>query len=217
MIAKLALQRGHTVCGQCSSTSWNWQAVQIADICIEFSEPNSVVKNICKLAELKKNVVVGTTGWYEDLDEVEKQVLEHQIGLLYAPNFSLGIHLYMEILNRISSLFNFFPEYDVAGVEWHHNQKKDTPSGTAQMISQLIQQQVPRINSLDFSSVRCGHIPGKHEILFDSPSDKITICHEARNREGFALGAIQAGEWLQNRKGLFTFQDYIKDLIKGKL
>lgn len=214
MIEKVALDLGHTICGYFSASSpWDLETLSLADVCIEFTEPNAVLENIKKLVQMKKNIVVGTTGWYQNLDEVQSYVDQHQTGLVYSSNFSLGVNIYLEVLNQAARLFNPFPEYDVAGIEYHHNQKKDSPSGTSETISQIIENGMPRIDQLHFSSVRCGSIPGRHSILFDSPFDTITISHEARNREGFALGAIQAANWIKGRKGCFTFSDCIESLI----
>ena len=111
---------------------------------------------------------------------------------------------------------NGFSEY-VAGIDLNHNQKKDSPSGTALAIERTIIDNMDRIDHLPFSSVRCGSIPGTHTILFDSPCDTISITHEARNREGFAAGAVQAAEWLQEKQGLYTFADCMKEIIQRKM
>jgi 4-hydroxy-tetrahydrodipicolinate reductase len=216
MVERMALDLGHNISGYFSSAKWDLQAIQSADVCIEFTEPNSVLANVKRLAELKKNVVVGTTGWYHQLEEVQNHVLKNETALLYSPNFSLGVNIYLEILNHAAHLFNPFIEYDAAGIEYHHNQKKDSPSGTAQIMSDIIEQSMPRCKPLNFSSVRCGSIPGTHEMIFDSLSDTVKITHEARNRQGFAIGAIQAAEWLSNKRGIFTYSDCIKDFIKRR-
>lgn len=215
-IEQAALGLGHTITGRFSSNNWNLDAIHAADICIEFTQPQAAVENIKKLVRLKKNVVVGTTGWYPHLNEIQMCVEEFQTGLLYSANFSLGLNIYLEILTQAAQLLNSFSDYDVAGIEYHHSLKKDAPSGTAVGITELIEKNMPRIEKLEFSSVRCGSIPGRHSLIFDSPADTITISHEARNRNGFANGAIQAADWLRGKKGCFTFTDCIQDLIKRR-
>lgn len=212
-IEKIALDQGHTIVASMNSSMWDIAAVEAADICFEFTRPECVVENVKKLAELKKPIVIGTTGWYDDIEIVRKIVNENQIGALYSANFSIGINLLLQILSKASQILNSFEEYDVAGIEYHHHKKKDTPSGTALEIAKMIKENMSRVDNVSFSSVRCGSIPGMHEILFDSPCDTITIKHEARNREGFARGAIQAAEWLIWKKGLYTFKDCIQQII----
>jgi 4-hydroxy-tetrahydrodipicolinate reductase len=216
MVEKSALDHGHTISAKISSGEWDAEGIQQADICIEFTEPHSALKNIKKVAEQKKNLIIGTTGWYDQLASVQSIVSESQIGILYSPNFSIGINLLLEILRHTAKLMNNFPNYDVAEVETHHNQKKDAPSGTAIEIAKALQSEMKRIEQVPISSVRCGSVPGTHEILFDSPCDTISITHTARNREGFAQGAIKAAEWLQGKKGLYTFDDCIKAIIQGR-
>jgi len=213
-IEQMALLQGHTIVGSFSNDSWDLEALKAADVCVEFTQPAAALENIKKIAPLGKNLVIGTTGWYHRLEEVQELVNQHHIGLLYSPNFALGVNIFHELLNQASKLFNRFPEYDVAGIEYHHNQKKDSPSGFAGQMNELIKRNMPRISELPFSSVRCGHIVGKHTLLFDSPFDTITLTHEAKNRQGFAAGAVQAAEWLQGKSGLFTFTDCIKNIFE---
>ncbi len=217
MVEKVAISRGHSIVARLTSTSWDPKALLEADICIEFTNPESVIKNIQKIAELKKNVIIGTTGWNKNLESVQSIVKENKIGALYSPNFSIGINLFLEIVAQTSKIMNGFAEYDVAGIDYHHNQKKDSPSGTALQIEKAIKENMERIDQVPFSSIRCGSIPGTHTILFDSPCDTISITHEARNREGFAMGAVQAAEWLQGKPGLYTFADCMKEIIQRKM
>lgn len=210
LVESIAIERGHAIVARCASKSWDMEALRQADLCIEFSHPDYVIEHIQLLASLKKDLIIGTTGWYDKLDQVEAIVAKEKIGALYAPNFSVGIYLLLEILNYASALINTHEEYDVAGIESHHQKKVDAPSGTAQAIARVIENNIQRVESLPFYSVRCGSIPGTHTILFDSCVDQITITHEARNREGFAKGAVQAAEWVLGKKGLYTFSDYMQ-------
>lgn len=217
MIEKIALCRGHTIVARMDSNEWDMNALQNADICIEFTQPDCVLKNIQRVAELKKEVIIGTTGWHDKVDEVHSIVKTNQIGALYSSNFSIGVNLLIEILAHASKVIDAFDEYDVAGVDYHHNKKKDSPSGTAREIAKTIEKNMKRIDKVPFSSIRCGSIPGTHTVLFDSPCDMISITHEARNREGFALGAVQAAEWLRGKKGLYTFADCMQEMIQRRL
>jgi 4-hydroxy-tetrahydrodipicolinate reductase len=214
MIEKIALSAGHTVVARITSSQhWDLDALQTADLCMEFTQPGSAMENIERLARLKKDIVIGTTGWYGEMRRLESLVKEHEIGALYSPNFSLGVQLFLAILNDASRTMNPFKEYDVAGMESHHNQKKDRPAGTALEMARIVEENMSRIHQCDFSSVRCGSMPGTYTIFFDSPEDTITLTHTARNREGYAKGAVRAAEWLIGKKGLYTFTDCIKEEV----
>lgn len=208
-IEKVALSRGHSIVTCLTSQEWDLEALKSAEMCFEFTRPESALGNIQRLAELGKNVIIGTTGWNEKVEWVQSIVDKHQIGALYSPNFSIGIQLLLQIIAHASRLINAFDDYAVAGIDYHHSQKKDSPSGTALEIAKIIETNMKRIHQVPFSSVRCGSIPGTHTILFDSPCDTLSITHEARNREGFAKGAVLAAEWLNGKKGLYTFTDCI--------
>ncbi len=212
MIEKIALSRGHTIVARLTSSAWNPEALQHAHICMEFTQPASIIENVKRLAELKKDIVIGTTGWDDKVDQVKSIVHEHHIGALHSPNFSTGIALLLDILNHASKAISAFEEYDAAGIEYHHAGKRDRPSGTALKIVKAIEENMEC--QIPFTSVRCGSIPGIHTVLFDSPHDTISITHEARSREGFADGAVQAAEWLCGRKGFYTFADCLKDRMR---
>jgi 4-hydroxy-tetrahydrodipicolinate reductase len=204
------------------------ESVEEADVCIDFSLPGEVVNNVTTLSRLNKNIVIGTTGWYQNIDVVKKLVEENNNGLIYAGNFSLGMNLFYKIVEFSSKLFNEFSEYDVAGLEMHHNKKADSPSGTAKELSNILINNITRKErsifdrptekidpaELQFSSVRCGQLPGTHKIIFDSMPDTIELTHTARSRDGFAHGALLAAEWIFGKKGFFTFDDLITNKIK---
>jgi 4-hydroxy-tetrahydrodipicolinate reductase len=214
MIEKTALSRGHSIVARMTSSPWDLEALRQADLCIEFTHPESVLNNIERIAELKKEMIIGTTGWYDKLEQVRLLVEENQIGALYSPNFSMGVNLLFEIVSQASRLMSLFEEFDVAGIDYHHNRKKDSPSGTAIELARIIENEMKRNVSL--SSVRCGAILGIHTILFDSLDDTISITHEAKNRESFAKGAVWAAEWLHGRKGLYTFARCMQEIIKKR-
>lgn len=172
-----------------------------ANVCIDFSHHSLVLDNIKMACDVKKPIIIGTTGWDEDLEKAKQLVLDSNNAALYSPNFSLGVAHFRQLLSHANTIFD--DQYERAGIEWHHIDKKDAPSGTAKLLSRDLNLKTP------FSSVRCGSIIGKHEILFDSPYETITITHEAKNRDGFACGAIVAAEWILNKKGWFTLDDML--------
>ena len=199
------------------------QALRDIDVCIDFSGPTAVLENINAVASCGKNIVVGTTGWYDKLKEVEKIVKEKKIGLLYSPNFSLGMNIFYQILTASAFTFDKFDMYDVAIHEMHHRGKADSPSGTALTLGQIILRHIRRKTvmmhetvhkkikpeELHIASTRVGNVVGTHRIMFDSEADSIELVHTAKNRSGFAFGALLAAEWLKGKKGIFTMKDVI--------
>ncbi|MBI4547750.1 MAG: 4-hydroxy-tetrahydrodipicolinate reductase [Ignavibacteriae bacterium] len=199
------------------------QALKDVDICIDFSNPRVVIDNIEAVAEAGKNIVVGTTGWYDKLKEVERLIKAKKIGLLYSPNFSLGMNIFCQILTSAVRYFNKSDLYDVAIHEMHHRGKADSPSGTALALGQIILQHLHskkemlhetahkqrKPEELHVTSTRVGYVAGIHRILFDSEADSIELTHTAKNRNGFALGALIAAGWLRGKKGMFTMKDVL--------
>lgn len=204
----------------------NKQSLKNVDVCIEFTTPAAVWSNIEAVAESGKNIVVGTTGWYDKLEDAKKLVKKSKIGLLYSPNFSLGVNLFYQIINTASYLFNKFADYDIMVSEIHHKNKADSPSGTALAIGQIILHNIKRKThmlhetahlkikpeQLHVTSSRVGSCVGTHTVLFDSDFDCIEIIHTAKTRRGFALGALLAAEWLNGKKGVFTMKDVMVTL-----
>jgi len=174
-----------------------------ADVCIEFSQPGAVLENIRLAANANKPIVVGTTGWYERLDEVRKIVETSGIGFVYGSNFSIGVNLMFKVVAYAASLFKNFPSYDPFIEEAHHKFKQDAPSGTALTLKQRVEGEYKC--ETPTSSTRAGYIPGTHTVGFDSEVDTLTITHTARNRQGFAEGAIVAAQWVLDKKGFFEF------------
>lgn len=215
MLHKCALEDHHEVIAVIGKDNWDDEKILKADICFEFSDPMSVLDNVEKIARLKKNVVIGTTGWYEHEDFLKQLLKETETGAIFSPNFSIGVQLFFKIVEYSSSLISKFDLYDIAAIEKHHKQKLDAPSGTAHILSSILRFTTGK--EVEFNSVRCGFIPGTHSILFDSSVDTITLTHEARNREGFAKGALTAGKWLIGKKGLFTLEDCINDILGENL
>ena len=205
------------------------KSLKNADVCIDFSVPSQVVNNINQVSKLKKNIVVGTTGWYDRLDEVNKIIQKNKTGLIYASNFSIGVNIFFKIVENAAKIFNNLDGYDIYGYEVHHDKKIDSPSGTAKIIGDILIKNIKRKNKLlfekidrqikpnelHFSSIRAGSIPGTHVVGFDSSADTIELKHTARNREGFALGAIMAAQWIKGKKGFYTIDDMMKNIFEG--
>jgi 4-hydroxy-tetrahydrodipicolinate reductase len=178
------------------------------DVCVEFTEPKAALDNIRRVAEVGCNLVVGTTGWHDRLEEVRKIVEAHGIGMVYAANFSIGVQLFYRLARQAAELFAAFPMYDPYLTEAHHKFKKDAPSGTALEIKRQVQ---PPFKDRDVpvASVRAGYLPGTHELGFDSEADTVILRHTARSRQGFAEGALYAARWVVGKKGLFNFADIL--------
>ena len=203
------------------------ESLEGADVAIEFSLPDAAVENIRRYCAWGIPAVVGTTGWYDALDEVRVVVREHDASLLYAPNFSLGIALLVRALKGMLPLLDRLPEYDAFVHEVHHVRKVDSPSGTALLLGRTLVDGLERkhrvetetqhgripAEALHVTSTRAGTVFGEHAVGLDSRFDRLSFTHEARGREGFAFGAIRAAEWLQGRKGLFTLDDVLKDWV----
>ncbi len=233
-VEKAALGRGHQVGIRIDPAGRDKclpeiTAAALADVdgAIEFSHPEAVLENIRKLLELKKPVVVGTTGWYGHIGEIKALCQQQGTALVYAPNFSLGVNLFYLILERATELFNHFDAYDVAISETHHRQKVDSPSGTAQKLAEIVLRNVDRKKKvtseslnraiapeeLHLVSIRSGESPGTHSVVFDSLADTVELTHTARSRAGLALGAVLAAEWMIGRQGVFTFDQVLKDIM----
>lgn len=174
------------------------------DVCVDFTTPEAVLENIQRVAALGCNLVVGTTGWHNQLDEVRQVIESAGVGLVYGPNFSIGVQLFYRIARCAAEIFSTFSLYEPYITETHHHFKKDAPSGTA---LELKKQVTPALRGREIgvSSVRAGYVPGTHELGFDSEADTIILRHTARSRQGFAEGALHAARWVVGRKGLFTF------------
>lgn len=221
-VEHIANMRNHKIVAkidpQCPEASFE---LSHADVIIDFTRPESVLANVKKFAPLGKNIVMGTTGWYEHLPEIKQIIKEENIGFFYSPNFSVGVNIFLKIVEEAAKLINHYPEYDIAGIEYHHNQKKDAPSGTAKAIAEKLLKNITRkkqvcydmVNreikgdEIHFPSLRTGTFPGTHTVIFDSQVDSINVTHTAKTREGFALGALLAAEWLKGKKGIYTMED----------
>lgn len=195
-----------------------------ADVAIDFSVASAVADHVARAGRAGTDVVVGTTGWEEDMDRVRRSVEESEIGLLYGPNFSLGAHLFFRLAELAGELAGRLGQHDVHLVEAHHRHKRDHPSGTAKHVADLLVRAVdvkerwepgpadpdaPEV--LQVTSIRAGEVAGVHLVGLDGADDRIEVRHEARGRRAFARGAVEAAEWLSGRKGYYTIDDLLDD------
>jgi 4-hydroxy-tetrahydrodipicolinate reductase len=178
------------------------------DAAIEFSIPQAVTRNVEGLAALGVDMVIGTTGWLDQLDAVKSAVERHGVGAVWSPNFSVGVNAFMKIVAEAARLLAAEKEYGSWAWEVHHSTKKDAPSGTLlKLVEEMKRAGYGR--GIDVSSNRAGAHPGTHEIGFDSAADTIVLRHTARSREGFARGALKAAQWVVGKKGLFEFKEIV--------
>ena len=224
-VEKIAKQRGHEISAFVNAKQPIQQVdLSNTDLAIDFSTPESVIKHIHYLTDKNIPVVVGTTGWNNELKKVEVQIAQTNGALLYASNFSIGVNLFFELNQQLAKMMNRHKEYYVSMKETHHTQKLDAPSGTAiTLANDIIEQhdavdnwscpQHPTRNEfeggIEINAQRKSEVFGIHEVNYSSNIDTITIKHEAHNRKGFATGAVIAAEWLINKKGVFTMRDVL--------
>ncbi|MBI3697498.1 MAG: 4-hydroxy-tetrahydrodipicolinate reductase, partial [Acidobacteria bacterium] len=178
------------------------------DVAIEFSTPSTAVDNIERISALGVNLVVGATGWLDQLPRVRAAVERASTGLVYSPNFSVGMNVFSKIVEVAARWLQNEPDYDAWAYEIHHKMKKDAPSGTLLKLVEVMQQ-AGYSKRIDVASNRAGAIPGEHRIGFDSEADTITLTHTARSRVGFARGALKAAQWVKGKKGVHEFADVL--------
>jgi len=230
IIEKIATDRKHEIVLKITSSNADdltAENLQKADVVIEFSTPSTVRLNITKCLEAGVPVVVGTTGWYGSIDEIKALCDQRNGAVLYGTNFSVGVNVFFHINKALARLMNNYPYYDVQVEEIHHTQKLDSPSGTAITIAQgIIENTDTKSNwtnvlvsddnkaddtvkpdELLIESYRMDSVPGTHTVIYDSEVDSIEFKHTAHNRNGFALGAVLAAEWLQNKQGFYSVND----------
>ncbi|WP_199120546.1 4-hydroxy-tetrahydrodipicolinate reductase [Pedobacter sp. ASV28] len=228
IIERFALERGHDVTlkvGIENLDDFTIENLSKADIAIDFSAPDAAVNNIYKCFEAKVPVVVGTTGWYGELQKIKNDCIESNNTLLYGSNFSVGVNIFFHLNKLLARVMNNYPAYDVQVEEIHHTQKLDSPSGTAMTIAEGILEEIEHktewVNELEgapmpdklrndqllIESLRMENVPGTHTVVYSSEVDDIEIKHTAHSRAGFALGAVIAAEWLQHKRGFFSIAD----------
>jgi 4-hydroxy-tetrahydrodipicolinate reductase len=181
------------------------------DVAIEFTTPEAAPQNLIRLAALGVPAVSGTTGWYDHLPAVRDAVATANTCLVWGPNFSMGMNIFLQVVAQAAALFAKHPDYEAWGWEIHHAAKKDAPSGTLKKLAEEIRA-AGYSRLVNLSSNRAGTHPGTHEIGFDSAGDTVLLRHTARNRDGCALGALRAAAWAATRKGVYEFRGIFGEL-----
>jgi len=215
LVAEVARSRRHHV--RVLSAAENAGAVALTpdslaaiDVVIDFTTPAAAVANAEACILAKKNLVVGTTGWYDQLPRLREMVLSAKTGFLYGSNFSIGVNLFFEIVATAGAAL----KYDYSGqiFERHHAQKKDAPSGTAITIQKIVREAGGKEKEVEIVSFREGDAVGMHEVVFNSAGDRIYLCHDAKSRQGYAEGAVRAAEWLTAKTGFYEFRNVWREL-----
>ncbi len=234
-VEAVALARGHDIVSRFDEARPFTAAADVsalggADVLVDFSLPAVALGHLRRYADWGLTAVVGTTGWYDALDEVRARVEAGEGAVLYAPNFSLGVAVLARALQSVAPLLEELPEYDAWVHEIHHTRKVDSPSGTALMLGRILvdglsrkthvepETQHDRIDAaaLHVTSTRAGSVVGHHTVGLDSAFDQLRFVHEAKSRQGFAFGAVRAAEWLNGRRGFFSLDDVLADWLKYK-
>lgn len=218
VIERIAEARGHEIVLKKERDS-GFTGLEQADVAIDFSIPDAAFENISRCFDLGIPVISGTTGWLSQLDEAKKRCLEKQSAFIYSSNFSLGVNIFFELNSYLAKIMAQFNQYEVGITEIHHTQKLDAPSGTAITLAQSIianssldkwvLNESSTTNELVIKAERTADVPGTHIIHYKSVVDSIEIKHEAHNREGFALGAVVAAEWIKGKSGIFEMKDVL--------
>ena len=216
-IEQIAISRGHSIVLKTDKNTTSYDITR-ADVAIDFSAPSSAVSNISKALNNNIPVISGTTGWLTEYDDIIRLCKENDGAFIYASNFSLGVNIFFELNTYLAQMMAKLEKYNVSLEEIHHTQKLDAPSGTAITLAEGI---INNSNYNDWSletndsdtipikAKRIEHVPGTHSISYDSLVDLIEIRHEAKNRNGFALGAVIAAEWIIGKTGIFTMKDVL--------
>jgi 4-hydroxy-tetrahydrodipicolinate reductase len=213
LIERLAIEKGHEIGVVIDESNARDLAAAIegCDVAIDFTTADAVRKNVEACVGAGVALVEGTTGWIGQRDEIEKIVMDGTGAFVFGANFSVGVNLFYRIAEHAAELFARFPEYETFIEEQHHSRKKDAPSGTALKLKELVSKHV---EVGDIPATRVGEIPGTHRVGFDGPADQVLLEHVARSREGFALGAIIAAEWIVGKKGFHEFGDIMDEILK---
>lgn len=215
LVAEIAIERRHhaRVIGakeNADGMALRPENLQGIDAVIDFTAPHCAMANIEACVIARKNMVVGTTGWYDHVDRVKELVKQHGTGFVYAANFSVGVNLFLEAARTAAAALKY--EYNGQIFERHHVHKKDAPSGTAIAIQRVVREASGSKDDLEITSFREGEVVGFHELIFESAADRIYLSHDAKSRRGFAEGAVRAAEWLAGKKGFYEFKDIWREL-----
>lgn len=209
-VEALALERGHSV-GVTIDDEDDWmgkiESLRECDVAVEFSTPATVVGNIMRCFDMGMPVIVGTTGWYDQLESVVHDCQQRDQAFFVASNFSIGMNIMFELNRRLAQLMEGREEYAASITETHHVHKLDAPSGTAISLANDMKEELGR--TVPITSIREGEVPGIHEVVYDSDIDTLTLRHSAKSRKGLALGAVLAAEFLEGKKGYYTMRDML--------
>ena len=215
LVAEVARQRKHQVriagsAENAACAALFEEKLHDIDAVIDFTAPHCVTANIEACVKAGKNMVVGTTGWYGELDRIRELVKANGTGFVYAANFSIGVNLFLDVARAagVALRHNYMGQI----FERHHVHKKDAPSGTAIAIQNVIQEASGKDEHLEIISFREGEVVGMHEVVLESTADRIYLCHDAKSRQGFAEGAVRAAEWIAGKKGVYDFKDVWRKL-----
>lgn len=218
VIEQIALERGHEIVLKKGGNN-SFDGLENADVAIDFSIPTAAIANITECINRGIPVVSGTTGWLEDYHKIEHLCKEKNAAFIYGSNFSLGVNLFFELNDHLAKMMSKFSQYSVSMEEIHHTQKLDAPSGTAISLAKGVIENSsytnwtldqPKKDQIHIEAKRIGMVPGTHTVTYNSAVDAIEIKHTAHNREGFALGAVIAAEWIIGKKGVFTMKDVLE-------
>ena len=215
LVAEVAAERKHrlVIAGakeNASCAALTPERLRDIDAVIDFTAPHCVIDNIGACVDAGKDMVVGTTGWHQHLDQVRNLVEQHGTGFVYSSNFSIGVNLFLDAARAAAAALHH--NYSGQIFERHHAQKKDAPSGTAIVLQQVIREASGQHEALEITSFREGDVVGLHEVVLESTADRIYLCHDAKSRRGFAEGAVRAAEWLAGKKGFYDFKDVWREL-----
>ena len=223
-IEKIALSRGHQIVSIIdlnNESDFDSEAFRSADVAIEFTSPKSAINNFMRCFAANVPVVGGTTGWYDQVDEIKEICKKEGKTFFFASNFSLGVNIFFALNKHLAKMMNQFPDYDVKMEETHHIHKLDAPSGTAITLAEGVLENLDRKNAwkletadsdkdLAIHAIRRDEVPGIHEIIYESEVDTISIKHDAKSRKGFALGAVLAAEFTVGKTGFLGMNDMLK-------
>lgn len=217
-IEKIAVSRGHEIVLTIDKDSPEYD-ISVADVAIDFSIPSSAVDNITNCLNNNVPIISGTTGWLDHFEDMKKLCSDQKGAFIYASNYSLGVNIFFELNNHLAKMMGNLDQYNVAIEEIHHKQKLDEPSGTAITLAEGVIEHTQNTqweldkasqeNSIPISAIRSPEVPGTHTITYNSSVDQIDIKHTAHNRQGFALGAVVAAEWIVGKTGVFTMKDVL--------
>jgi 4-hydroxy-tetrahydrodipicolinate reductase len=215
LVAEIARLRGHEVdaagaAENAASSALAAEKLREIQVVIDFTTPSSVLGHIEACVDAGKNMVVGTTGWYTEVDRIRKLVETQGTGFIYAANFSVGVNLFLEVARAAATALRH--DYTGQIFERHHVHKKDAPSGTAIALQNVVREASGKSDDIEITSFREGEVVGMHELILQSPADRIYLCHDAKSRQGFAEGAVRAAEWLVGKKGFYDFKDVWRKL-----